>query len=249
MRRAFAAFALVLSFFAFTATAATRDIHKALPLSADGSVSVDTHNGSVAVIAWPQPNVDIAAHIEAERDDALRETDVKISGGGSSVSIVSQYPDHDFPSPAWFSFNSSPTISYTIHVPATARVKVDNHNAHTVVTGLRGDLRVHSHNGSIRVRDLGGAADIEMHSGSADVEFISFTKPSRFLTHNGDFVVTLPAASRFTLNTDTHRRDSVTSDFPVAVTHNRESLNGAVNGGGPELHFEAHNGYLKLRRR
>ena len=246
MRRTFA---LVLSFFAFSATAATRDIHKALPLAANGSVSVDTHNGSVTVVAWPQPSVDIAAHIEAERDDALRETDVKISDGGSSVSIVSQYPNHDFPSPASFSFNSSPTISYTIRVPTGARVKIDDHNAHTVVTGLRGDLRIHCHKGSIRVRDLGGAADIEMHNGSADVEFTSFTKPSRFTTHNGDFDVTLPAESRFTLNTDTHRRESVGSDFPVTVTHNRESLNGTVNGGGPELRFEAHNGNLRLRRK
>jgi len=42
----------------------------------------------------------------------------------------------------------------------------------------------------------------------------------------------------------------VESDFGVAATRVSDShYSGDVNGGGPELRFEAHNGTLRLKKR
>lgn len=239
---------VVLCLFVAAAASATvtKEFHKALPLNADGSVSIDTHNGSVVVTAWPQASVDIAAHIEAERDADLAATNVKVSGGGSSVSVASEYPDHNF---GGFFFERSPVIFYTIRVPVGARVRVEQHNARTVVTGLRGDLVVRSHNGSVRVHDFGGGADIETHNGNAVVEFVTYPRASRFSTHNGDFEVALPGPARFTVDAAAHGRNAVSSDFPLTMISGRDVLHATVNGGGPELRFQAHNGSLRLRRR
>ena len=259
MMRASGSSALLAAFLiAFTAATAgasmTKDIHKIAPLAANGSVFIEMHNGSASVVAWSQPSVDISARIESAPEsmhsEDVQATDVKVSGGGASVSIESDYsaiPERWL----WFGLGSGrilPLIHYTIRVPATARVHLKDHNATTTVTGLRGDVTVQSHNGAVRLRDLAGAADIETHNGNIDVEFASFAQMSRFSTHNGDVKVTLPAASRFTLNADAHRQNGVTSDFPAVIRASRP-LSALINGGGPELRFTAHNGELTLHKR
>jgi len=249
---------LVASLFAFTAAAAgasmTKNVHKTVPLAPNGSVSIEMHNGSASVTVWNQPGVDISARIESApesmHDEDVQATEVRVTGGGSSVSIESDYtaiPERWL----WFGLGSGrilPLIHYTIRVPATARVSLKDHNATATVTGLRGGVMVRSHNGAVRVRDLAGAADIETHNGSIDVEFATFAQTSRFSTHNGEVELTLPAASRFTLNADTHRRNDVTSDFPVVI-RSSHPFSAAINGGGPELRFTAHNGGLTLHKR
>ena len=249
---------LVASLFSFAAATAgasmTKDVHRTVPLAANGSVSIEMHNGSASVTVWNQPGVDISARIESApestHDEDVQATNVKVTGGGSSVSIESDYsaiPERWL----WLGFGSGrilPLIHYTIRVPAAARVQLKDHNATTTVTGLRGEVMVRSHNGAVRLRDLAGAADIETHNGNIDVEFASFAQKSRFSTHNGDVEVTLPAASRLTLNADAHRHNPVTSDFPVVIRSIRP-LSATINGGGPELRFTAHNGELTLHKR
>ncbi|MGZ7033535.1 MAG: hypothetical protein ACXVIJ_16350, partial [Thermoanaerobaculia bacterium] len=84
--------------------AAERRIHKLMPLDANGRVLIGTHNGSITVTTWNQPNVDIDAQIvpaEWSDDEDVQRTDVKITGSGSSLHIESDYtnvPSHS----SWF---------------------------------------------------------------------------------------------------------------------------------------------------
>jgi len=234
-------------------TAATKEVHKVLPLAPNGSVSVDTHNGTIDVTTWNQPSVGIDARIESapasSHPEDVDKTDVNIRGGGASVDIVSNYdrvPEHSM-----LIFGTSrilPLIRYTIRVPATAQVHIVNHNANTRITGLRGDVRVRTHNGETTLRGLDGAADIETHNGNVDVEFARVTKPSRFDTHNGDVTLSLPADARFSVQSVAHHGD-FRSDFAMAQHARGGVVSGAVNGGGPEIRVSAHNGSLRLRKR
>ena len=82
------------------------------------------------------------------------KTDVKVTGSGSSVSIESDYTDVATRI-TWFGVSRNlPLVHYTISMPATARLSVNDHNANVRVTGLRNDLRVSTHNGSVDVTDL-----------------------------------------------------------------------------------------------
>jgi hypothetical protein len=250
-----AAIAFVIGGSGASAASNVKEIHRNVPLAANGSVSLEMHNGSVDVTAWNQPSVDVSARIEPEpysgRAEDVQATNVRISGDGTSVSIESDYSaiqEHwSFLTLGWN--RSLPLIHYTIRVPATARVHVEEHNATAQVSGLRGDVSVRSHNGAVRVRDLAGAADIETHNGDIDVEFASFAKTSRLTTHNGDVEVAMPAASRLTLSANAHRRNPVSSDFPLLIRTSHPILAATINGGGPELRFTAHNGELMLRKR
>ena len=231
---------------------ADRKIHKTLPLAANGHVVVDTHNGSVSIATWSQPTIDVEARIEATmstRDEDVEKTNVKITGSGDTVRIESDYDD--VPSRnRWFgSTRELPPIHYTISMPATARLDISGHNARVRVSGMRNDVDVDSHNGAVELVDLDGAASIETHNGDISVGFTRFAKPSRIETHNGAVVVRVPADARLHVDASGHNLN-VDSELGVATTRVSDShYSGDVNGGGPELRFEAHNGSLKLRKR
>ena len=231
---------------------ADRNIHKALPLATNGHVVVDTHNGSVTITTWNQPTIDIDARIESTswtRDEDVQKTNVKISGSGDAVRIES---DYDAVPSRYVLFGTTrelPPIRYTISMPATARLEISGHNARVRVSGLRSDVNVDSHNGAVELTDLDGAASIETHNGDISIGFTRFAKASRLETHNGAVEVRVPADARLHVDASGHHL-SVDSELGVATTRMSEShYSGDVNGGGPELRFEAHNGTLKLKKR
>src|SRR6185312_2381072 len=162
---------------------------------------------------------------------------------GDSVRIKSNYP-------TWSSLQgANPDIRYTINAPRTARWTVRTHNSRVEVRDLHAALSVSTHNGQIDVTGLSGDLDLDTHNGNARVQFASLTAASSIDTHNGDVELTLPAASRFTLQTSGHN-GRVQSDFAITTrTLGRRSgnIDGAVNGGGPYLHLTTHNGNFHLR--
>lgn len=252
MRKVAIIVSLLVAVAAVAGASPDKRIHKTVSLNPGGSVSIDTHNGSIVVTTWNQPTVDISARIEpadfASAEDVAK-TEVRVTGSGNSVRIESDYtavPVHW----RWMGISRDlPLVHYTISMPATARLDIDDHNASVRVTGLRNDLRVNSHNGSVEVNDLDGAASIETHNGSVRVTYSRFAKSSQFETHNGPIEVRLPSNARFHVNANGHHM-GVDSEFPTVVTvapHEGRYV-GDVNGGGPELRVSTHNGSLRLRK-
>ena len=231
-----------------------RHFHRVVALDADGHLAIDTHNGSVAVTTWKQANVQIDARIEADpqgKPEDVEKTSIKVTGSGSSVQVESDYSAVSS-STSWLgvsilsSQSNLPLVHYTITMPATAALKIDEHNSTITVSGLRNDLAIDGHNGSIDVRDLDGAAKIETHNGAITVAFARFNRASTFETHNGDVEVRMPGGSRFDLSAEGHRSRPVNSDFALTGSRDDSEVSSHVNGGGPELRFSTHNGTLHL---
>ena len=250
MRKASVIFCFLLA--ATAAHAADKRIHKTASLAPNGSVSIDTHNGTIVVTTWNQPTVDVTARIEPGEwgsQEDVNDTDVKVTGSGSDVRIESDYSSVGTHI-TWFGISRNlPLVHYTISMPSTARLGITDHNASVRVTGLRNDLHVSSHNGSVEVADLDGAADVETHNGDIRVSYARFTRSSSFETHNGGIDIRLPAGAKFHVNANGHHMD-VDSEFPTMVSHvPREGRYvGDINGGGPELRVSTHNGSLRLRK-
>jgi hypothetical protein len=236
---------------AMTAGAAEKRVHKTVPLSPSGNVSIDTHNGTVTVTTWNQPSVDVSARIEPgefSSVDDVNETEVRVTGSGGSVHIESDYsavPSHF----VFFGFSHElPLVHYTISVPAGARLDVDAHNSTVRVSGLRNDLRISTHNGNIELADVDGGASIETHNGDVRVAYSRLAKASRILTHNGDIDLRIPAQARFRVNASGNHL-GMSSDFAAVVkSMDRSSYVGDFNGGGPELRITTHNGSVKLTK-
>jgi DUF4097 and DUF4098 domain-containing protein YvlB len=233
------------------ANAATeKRVHKTAAVPANGSVSIDTHNGTVVVTTWNQPEVDVQARIEPAEfgsSDDVDKTEIKVTESAGDVRIESNYdavPTHL----TWFGVTRNlPLVHYTIQMPATARLAIDDHNSNVKVSGVQNDVRVTSHNGSVDIANLGGAAEIETHNGDITVAFNRFDRNSSFETHNGGIDIRLPQSARFRVNASGHHMD-VDSDFATVVSKSGSSYRGDVNGGGPELKVSTHNGSLRLRK-
>ncbi|HEU5021097.1 MAG TPA: DUF4097 family beta strand repeat-containing protein [Bryobacteraceae bacterium] len=236
---------------AILGAADSRTVDKTLPLAAAGSVTIDSHNGSITVNTWDRPEIQVHAVIEMNSgfpfSEASRrrfnETRVDIGGTGDSVRIKSEYPEHDGLD------GSNPDIHYTISAPRTARWNIRTHNSRVEVHNLHAALSVSTHNGEIDISGLAGALDLDTHNGNAKVQFTSLTTASTVDTHNGDVELTMPAASRFTLQTSSHN-GRVQSDFAVttrSIGRRGSHFDGTVNGGGPTLRLTTHNGNFHLR--
>ena len=239
----------------FAATAsADRRVHQTVNLDPTGTFSLDMHNGSVTITTWNQPRVEIDAVVEPGRygyEEDVDKVEIRISGSGRSVRVVTNYDAVGYHKSGWlFGDNNRvlPPVRYTISLPASASVDIEDHNATVRVAGLNGDLRVTAHNGSVDVDNHAGSVDLTAHNANVTVEFARFAKPASLETHNGSIDVRLPRDSRFNLDASGHRL-GVDSDFPVVARHlDRSSYVGEVNGGGSRLRIETHNGSVRLRR-
>jgi hypothetical protein len=236
---------------ALLSAADSKTVDKTLPLPPTGSVTIESHNGSIRVNTWDRPEIQVHAVIEMNAGSLFSaadrrrfdETRVDIDRVGDSVRIKSNYPDW-----SWLE-GSNPQVQYTINAPRTVKWAVRDHNSRIEVHNLHAALSISTHNSEINISGLAGSLDLDTHNGNAKVEFASLTASSSVDIHNGEVELVMPAASKFTLHTSSHN-GRVHSDFAVAtrnVGRRGADLDGAVNGGGPALHLTSHNGNFRLR--
>ncbi len=238
----------------------TKEVHRTVSVDRNGRVSVNTFKGSVTVTTWDRPEVKVDARIEPDGDDRwnrdkVQWTEVRISEGGSEVRIRSDYDEvkhheHSFLGLFNFENGSLPFVHYTIQMPATARLEIEDYKSEVKVSDLKADLKLHTYKGTARVGNLDGAARVDTYKGDVRVEFVRFSRASRFHTYKGDIDVRLPKDSRFELAADTGRRGDIESDFAL-TTHARRwrsaRATGAVNGGGEELRLTTYKGTLRVK--
>ncbi len=236
----------------------TKEFHQTIPLDRDGRVSVETFKGSVDVKTWDRPEVRIDARIEADGDhrdqaEKVRLTEIRVAGSGAAVSIRSDYhavEHRHFFGIFWGDDGTLPFVRYTIQMPASGRLDIEDHKSDIRVAGLRSDLKLHTYKGTARVTDLDGAARVDTYKGDVRVEFARYAHDSRFETYKGEVEVRLPKDSRFELDGDAGRRGNIDSDFAMTTKTGRwhsADVTGAVNGGGPRLRFTTHKGSLRVR--
>lgn len=259
-KTAFVSFALLLTAVAAAQAADTKEVHRTVSLDRDGRVSVNTYKGTITVTTWDRPEVRVDATIEPDGDDResrekVQWTEVRISGGGSSVEITSDYDEVKHHARGFlglfdFETGSLPFVRYTIQMPATARLEIEDYKSGINVSDLRADLKLHTYKGRVKVANLDGAARVDTYKGAVHVEFARFSRASRFDTHKGEIDVRLPRDSRFELDADTGRRGDIESDFAMTTHAGRSraaQAMGAVNGGGPKLRLTTYKGTLRVR--
>ncbi|HMF07482.1 MAG TPA: DUF4097 family beta strand repeat-containing protein [Thermoanaerobaculia bacterium] len=235
-----------------------KEVHKTVPLDKDGRVTVDTFKGSVDVKTWDRPEIQIDARIEPDGDDRdqaekVKLTEIRISGSGAAVAIRSDYHavEHShFFGLFWGDDGTMPFVRYTIQMPATCKLEIEDYKSETRVAGLSSDLKLHTYKGTARVTGLDGAARVDTYKGDVRVEFARYSHDSRFETYKGEVEVRMPRDSRFELDGEAGRRGDIESDFAMTTRASRSrsaDLSGTVNGGGPQLRMTTYKGTLRVR--
>jgi hypothetical protein len=247
-----------------SAETASKEVHRTIALDRDGRLSIETYKGSVRVTAWDRAEAEVTASIVADdacggsryQAETVKDTEVRISGEGRSVSLRSDYDRIDgFHNWSFWPFGSCsarPFVHYTISMPGTARLEIKDYKSDISIAGLASEVRLTTYKGEVRLTGLAGALRLDTYKGDVRVSFAKMSGDSSFETHKGEIEITLPKDARFAVSADVGRRGSFHSDFPVIVhTSSRrgrdERVEAAINGGGPELRLTTSKGSFRLR--
>ncbi|MFB6231420.1 MAG: DUF4097 family beta strand repeat-containing protein [Salinibacter sp.] len=214
------------------AQAPARTVSNTVPLAADGEVKVGNHEGSITVSTWDRDQVQYEAEIMPTDEDPNAEK-VTIQSRvtndrlrlatkheeGDDESVVFGFDEDGF---RWGGINI-PAVHYTIKMPRTASLVLDDHESTIDVTGLAGDLRIDTHEGRISVAEQRGSVTIDSHE--SPISIADQTGDVRIDTHEG----------RMELRRVTGRLSVETHDGDLTARK--------VDGG---LRFESHDGAARV---
>lgn len=223
----------------------TEKFSQTYPLTADGTVSLDSVNGTVEIVGWDRNEVSVEAEKSASSEDSLKRIEIAIDAAPDRVTIKTKLEKK------WFSFGfNRAEVRYKLRVPATASLKkIDVVNADVHVRGVKCYVDLDTVNGSIDAQGLAHGGRFDTVNGSIRAEFSEISAQDRIVldTVNGSATVTLPANAAFTLKADSVN-GGISCDFPITVGKaGSRHLNGNVNGGGAEVVLDSVNGGLAVR--
>jgi len=201
---------------------------------------------------------------EAKDKEARTAGMKRLTGTGTGLDIEEKNNVVSIDTKSW---NAS--IDLTIQVPVNASLKLGAINdGDIVVENVDGEIEVNNINGSCLLRNVSGNVLANSINGEITATIVRAApdKPMFFSTMNGAVDVTLPAGVKANVKIKTQQGE-VYSDFDVALKPASQkgeeavksdkgrfrisfdnSINGAINGGGPEYTFNSFNGDIYIRK-
>ncbi len=234
-----------------------KDVHRVLPLEADGRLSIETYKGSIDVTTWDRSEAEISARVEPDpdgRDQArkIAQTEIRIEGSGREIRVESDY--EEVKGRGLFGLlddGTLPLVRYTIRMPRTARLFVKDYKSDSRLAGLRGGLELETYKGRVEIDGMAGPVRLETYKGDVELDFERFAE-TRLKTYKGTIAVGIPRGAGFDLDADLGRRGRLDSDFGLATRTRGGSddrRRASVSGGGPELRLETYRGSFQLLAR
>jgi hypothetical protein len=158
---------------------------------------------------------------------------------------------------------------FTIQVPTRTNLKLSALNDGPIlVENVEGEIEVNNQNESITLTNVAGSVVANAHNGRVKVVMTRLTadKAMGFTSFNGNVDVTLPASAKANLKMRSDMGEIFT-DFDVQLRPAtsaappsgrrsdggfrldvNQSIQGSVNGGGPEFELRTFNGNIYLRK-
>ncbi len=219
------------------------EFHKTVPLSANGSVSLDNVNGSVEITGWNKNEVQIDAVKSASDQQKLNDMKIEVNGGGNSVEIKTTYAKH-------FMNNNPGGVHYTLHVPENARIdKINLVNGSLAVQKLTGGINASLVNGKVQASDLTGTADLATVNGTIEADYNSLTsvREIKLKSVNGSINLRLPQSPNADVDASTVN-GGITTDFPLQVKGHwvGKNMTGTLGSGGVHIELNNVNGSIHV---
>jgi hypothetical protein len=250
---------------------ATRTVSETVSLDRDGTLELDAFTGAITVTTWDRAAVQIDVRIEGDEQELVDATQIQIDGSGGRVTIETDYDElEEDRFLGIFSMGSDkdrPPTFYTIQMPATAELSIDDFSSEIEVTGLRNGLELETFSSAVTLDDIEGEVDAETYSsdfearnlagsirfetfsGNATISMRSIGDECRFESFSGDVELLLPADAAFDLDLDMGMSGDLDSEFSMdTVETEGNEYRGSVNGGGSRVRFSTFSGDLELRQ-
>ncbi len=267
MKRPLSAFSFLILVLLLVASAIaqdSREVHKSGPFSPNGRLSVETYKGSITILPWDKPEIEIRAVIEADGSSRydrqmVEDTDIRIDLSSSSARIKSDYDrakhrHHGFLGLFGEDSENLPYVHYTIKTPRTTRVVIKDYKSQTTIDNLQADIDLDTYKGEVAIGRLSGALELKTYKGEAHVGFAALGGRSRIETYKGEIEINVPRGKGFDLDADIGRHARLDADFEKVRDRGSDRRRGyethtSVNGGGPELRLKSDHGTIRVYER
>ena len=247
------------------AQAHVRSFTKAYSFDPDGVINLLAYKGSIDIIPWDQPQVQIDVRIVADdMAGAIMLWDVKVRIAGSllDLEIETDYREalrkiEDLAEASIYP--RLPRVHYVIKMPSTVRLKVEDYMSDTTIRGFHAPLEYYTYKGTLEMTNFRGSLDLDMFMGKAQVALGTHVGDCRIETHQGAVAVDLPEGLGVDLdvNLGTPQAVFANENDDVAFQQGRgtrgdakpdQAYQGILNGGGARLSLVTHSGSLRLRK-
>ena len=143
----------------FVAAFAHADTHRSFNVAPGGTLTLDTHAGTVRVNSG-------GSGVSVDVDHQPSELDVKFVQNGNDVTVTGRMPEMH----RWFNFTRDNWPEYVINVPSTYNVHVSTSGGSVRIGDLTGEVRVHTSGGDLEVGRVNGAVDARTSGGGIRVD-------------------------------------------------------------------------------
>lgn len=249
---------------------ATRTVNETVPLDRDGHVRLSAYTGTIDVTTWDREAVRIDVRIEGGDQEDVDATRIRIDGGDRELRIETDYDAVERRLLGLIKMGSGdrPTTEYTLRMPATAALSIEDFSSEIDVAGLRAPLSIETFSSPVTLRDIEGriraetySSNVEAHDIAGDVRIETFSGDAtmalraldgncRFESFSGNLTLALPTDAGFEIDADLGMSGDLHADFALEAVHaDGNDYRGPVQGGGPRIRFETFSGDLSLRTR
>ncbi len=253
-------FATILSLVT-VAPAAGQDYHFTKTLAAGDRLEISNINGNVDVTRATGRVAEVTVTKTVKRGDgSMVKAIMEADGRGMHVCTVYLYNNPDRRSCDGENIsdhnsrghdNAEVEMHYVVHLPAGARLDVDDVNGNVTVTGAGEDSKIETVNGDVNF-DGAGASSLSTVNGKVIGAFSRATWEGsmKVETVNGSVELTFPADFSAELSGET-MNGSIRTDFPITIDKGwgSKSFKGRIGSGGHSLKIETVNGEIVLRKR
>jgi hypothetical protein len=190
----------------------------------DTPVALQVNNiaGTVHVIGWAQPRVDVNAMKYAGSKDELKSVSVNVQHAAPTVTVTTS-----------ISFSTANAgVDYTIRIPAASSVRVSNDAGIVRIDGVGGDVNVQSQAGSV----------------TATLPRVDFNRSITLHSTTGVVTLNIPKDSNATVRA-VSTVGSFSSDFPIAASRNNVvgvTAGGKIGSGSGKIDLSTTTGAIGL---
>jgi DUF4097 and DUF4098 domain-containing protein YvlB len=255
---------LALFFMGFTNEGQHQEpFEKVLPLSSQGTFSLQNVNGSVTLTTWKEAKVEIKALKKTKKDaENLQKVKIEVSATADSVSVDTVYPKHE---------NTGVSVDYDVRVPEgvnlgqvssvngdvtisgpLSRVSAASTNGDVSVDGAAGEVRLETTNGGLKAANLNAPVTARTTNGAIVLELAKIAGEIDAETTNGSITLRLASTDDVNALLEAETTNgSITFDFPVtlqSLENSRHRLRGRIGSGGPQISLQTVNGSIHLTR-
>jgi DUF4097 and DUF4098 domain-containing protein YvlB len=219
-----------------------------------GTLYLESDSGSVDVQSHGKDTVEVLVKMKGDDADSFNVT---YEQDGNDIKIEGER-DRSF-------FNRSSNVRFIIKIPSKYNVDLDTGGgsielsdlngtvqAHTsggsISLGrIKGDVKVKTSGGSIRVEEVAG--NINAHTSGGSIKAMISKQPTddcRLTTSGGSVTAYLLPSIKVDLSASTSG-GRVRSEFTVNGSVSKRSIQGEINGGGPDLVLKTSGGSVNIK--